>query len=67
MVNAAKFIDETKTEAQEVEERIVPKLSEVEQLTQKNRVFLKTLIYASIGVIIGLAVYIVYQIAQLLG
>ena len=67
LVNAAKFIDETKTEAQEVEERIVPKLSEVEQLTQKNRVLLKTLIYASIGVIIGLAVYIVYQIAQLLG
>jgi len=30
-------------------------------------VLLKTLIYASIGVIIGLAVYIVYQIAQLLG
>lgn len=67
LVNAAKFIDETKTEAQEVEERIVPKLSEVEQLTQKNRVLLKTLIYVSIGVIIGLAVYIVYQIAQLLG
>ena len=67
LVNAAKFIDETKTEAQEVEERIVPKLTEVEQLTQKNRVLLKTLIYASIGVIIGLAVYIVYQIAQLLG
>lgn len=67
LVNAAKFIDETKTETQEVEERIVPKLSEVEQLTQKNRVLLKTLIYASIGVIIGLAVYIVYQIAQLLG
>ena len=67
LVNAAKFIDETKTEAQEVEERIVPKLSEVEQLTQKNRVLLKTLIYALIGVIIGLAVYIVYQIAQLLG
>lgn len=67
LVNAAKFIDETKTETQEVEERIVPKLSEVEQLTQKNRVVLKSLIYISIGVIIVLAVYIVYQISQLLG
>lgn len=67
LVNAAKFIDETKTETQEVEERIVPKLSEVEQLTQKNRVVLKSLIYISIGVIIVLAVYILYQISQLLG
>ena len=67
LVNAAKFIDETKTESQEVEERIVPKLSEVEQLTQKNRVVLKSLIYISIGVVIVLAVYIVYHILQLLG
>lgn len=67
LVNAAKFIDETKTATKEVEERIVPKLSEDEEKTRKNRVTLKTLIYTSVVLVIVLVAYIVYQLSQLLG
>ena len=67
LVNAAKFIDETKTATKEVEERIVPKLSEDEEKTRKNRVTLKTLIYTSVVLVFVLVAYIVYQLSQLLG
>ena len=67
LVNAAKFINDTKSETQEIEKRVVPELTAQEQLTKKNRLWLKFTIYSLIVVLISLVIYILYLISELLG
>ena len=67
LVNAAKFINDTKSETQEIEKRVVPELTAQEQLTKKNRLWLKFIIYSLIVVLISLVIYILYLISELLG
>ncbi len=67
LVNAVRFIDDTKTDNQETEEKIVPKLNDDEVRTRKNRVTLKSLIWSAIIVITVLLVYIIYNVIQLFG
>lgn len=62
LVNAVNFIDSTKLEGQEVEEKIVPKLTEDDRKTRSNRITIKTLLWA-IGIIgIALLAYVIYNI-----
>lgn len=65
LVNAINFIDQTKTDEQPKEEKIVPTLSTEDQKSQQQRRLIKTLLWVggiSVVVIFG---YIVYQVAML--
>ena len=65
LVNAINFIDQTKTDEQPKEEKIVPTLSSEDQKSQQQRRLIKTLLWVggiSVVVIFG---YIVYQVAML--
>ena len=65
LVNAVNFIDQTKLEGQPTEERIVPKLSEQDQRTRKNRITIKVCIYG-IGLFTAvLLIYIIYNVIML--
>ena len=66
LVNAINFIDQTKTDEEPTEEKVVPQLTNEEQKTQSQRRLIKSLLW--IGVIVGLALlgYIIYQSAMLL-
>ena len=66
LVNAIDFIDQTKLENQPTEERIVPKLSESDMKSRKNRVTIKSLIGVIIAVAIILLAYIIYNAALLM-
>lgn len=62
LVNAVNFIDSTKLEGQEVEEKIVPKLSDDDRKTRSNRITIKSLLWA-IGIIGAvLLAYVIYNI-----
>lgn len=65
LVNAINFIDQTKTDEQPKEEKIVPTLSTEDQKSQQQRRLIKTLLWVggiSVVVIFG---YVVYQVAML--
>lgn len=67
LVNAVNFIDQTKQEGQNVEERIVPQLSDDEMRERHSRLTIKTLLYG-IGILMGaLLIYVIYNIYMLLG
>ena len=66
LVNAINFIDQTKRDDAPTEEKIVPKLSETEMKTRQNRVTIKTLLWCSAVIIIGLLCYVVYNVYLLL-
>lgn len=66
LVNAVKFIDETKTNEQPMEERIVPKLSETDKKTRKTRSTIKVVLVVLCAVGITLLIYIMYNIVMLL-
>lgn len=67
LVNAVNFIDKTKIEGERpTEERIVPKLSEDDRKTQKNRLTAKTLLYATGIVALALLAHVVYHACLLL-
>ena len=67
LVNAVNFIDQTKQEGQNVEERIVPQLSDDEIRERHSRLTIKTLLYG-IGILMGaLLIYVIYNIYMLLG
>lgn len=62
LVNAVNFIDSTKLEGQEVEEKIVPKLTDDDRKTRSNRITIKSLLWA-IGIIgVALLAYVIYNI-----
>lgn len=62
LVNAVNFIDSTKLEDKEVEERIVPKLTDDDRKTRSNRLTIKVLLWA-IGIIgMLLIAYVIYNI-----
>lgn len=62
LVNAVNFIDSTKLVGQEVEEKIVPKLSDDDRKTRSNRITIKSLLWA-IGIIGAvLLAYVIYNI-----
>lgn len=65
LVNAVTFIDETKLEGQDVEERIVPKLSSDEKKSRSNRITIKSLLYVAGAIIVLLIAYIIYNISLL--
>jgi hypothetical protein len=67
LVNAIKFIDDTKTSAEETEERIVPQLSDDEAKSQKSRMTIKSLITVIVVAAVVLFVFIIYNVYQLLG
>jgi hypothetical protein len=67
LVNAIKFIDDTKTAAEETEERIVPQLSDDEAKSQKSRMTIKSLITVIVVAAVVLFVFIIYNVYQLLG
>lgn len=62
LVNAINFIDETKQNEQETEERIVPKLSDDDKRAQQSRVTIKALLWALGIIILGTMAYIIYNV-----
>lgn len=62
LVNAVNFIDETKLEGQEVEEKIVPKLSDDDRKTRSNRITIKLLLWVICICGAMLLAYIIYNI-----
>lgn len=66
LVNAVNFIDETKQDVKETEEKIVPKLSESDEKTRKNRVTIKGLLWGLAVVIAALVAFIAYHVYLLL-
>lgn len=62
LVNAIKFVDETKQNVEETEERIVPQLSDDDKRMRQNRVTIKSLLWALGVIIIGTLVYIIYNV-----
>jgi len=66
LVNAVNFIDQTKTDAKETEERVAPKLSESETKSVKNRMTIKVLLCGIAIVGMVLLCYVVYSIYMLI-
>jgi hypothetical protein len=65
LVNAVNFINETKQEGETTEERIVPKLSEDDKKSMKNRITIKTLLWIIGVTVLCLFAYIIYIIYTL--
>lgn len=62
LVNAIKFVDETKQNIEETEERIVPQLSDDDKRTRQNRATIKVLLWGLGIVILGTLAYIIYNV-----
>ena len=65
LVNAINFIDQTKTDEQMKEEKVVPQLSEKDQKQQQQRHLIKALLWVSAIVAVALLAYIIYNGAEL--
>ena len=65
LVNAINFIDQTKTDEQSKEEKIVPTLSSEDQKSQQQRRLIKTLLWVGGFSVAGILGYIIYQVAML--
>ena len=66
LVNAIHFIDNTKMSDMPIEERIVPKLTENDERSKKQRTVMQVGLVGSIIVVVVLFVYIVNSLLQLL-
>lgn len=66
LVNAIHFIDNTKMSDMPIEERIVPKLTENDERSKKQRTAMQVGLIGSIIVVVVLFVYIVNSLLQLL-
>ena len=66
LVNAIHFIDNTKMSDMPIEERIVPKLTENDERSKKQRTAMQVGLVGSIIVVVVLFVYIVNSLLQLL-
>ena len=62
LVNAIQYIDQTKHDEQPQEECIVPKLSDDDIKTRKNRITIKTLIWCCAILATVLVIYIAYHV-----
>ena len=65
LVNAINFIDQTKTDEQPKEEKIVPTLSTEDQKSQQQRRLIKTLLWVGGISVVAIFGYIVYQVVML--
>ena len=65
LVNAINFIDQTKTDEQAKEEKIVPTLSSEDQKSQQQRRLIKALLWVGGFSVAGILGYIIYQVAML--
>ena len=65
LVNAINFIDQTKTDEQPKEEKIVPTLSTEDQKSQQQRRLIKTLLWVGGISVVTIFGYIVYQVVML--
>ena len=65
LVNAINFIDQTKTDEQVKEEKVVPQLSEKDQKQQQQRHLIKALLWVSAIVAVALLAYIIHNGAEL--
>lgn len=65
LVNAINFIDQTKTDEQPKEEKIVPTLSSEDQKSQQQRRLIKTLLWVGGFSVVGILGYIIYQVVML--
>ena len=66
LVNAINFIDQTKSDEQPKEEKIVPTLSSEDQKSQQQRRLIKTLLWVGGFSVAGILGYIIYQIVMLM-
>jgi len=66
LVNAVNFIDNTKTQDKESEEKIVPKLSDDDKRIQESRKIIKILLGIIICVVIFIFCFVVYNVMMLL-
>ena len=67
LVNAMNFIDLTKREDSPTKEIVVPKLSDSDMKIRKNRITIKSLLWAIAIFMVLLISYVVFQLYQLLG
>ena len=65
LVNAINFIDQTKTDEQPKEEKIVPTLSSEDQKSQQQRRLIKALLWVGGFSVAGILGYIIYQVVML--
>ena len=65
LVNAINFIDQTKTDEQPKEEKIVPTLSTEDLKSQQQRRLIKTLLWVGGISVVAIFGYVVYQVAML--
>ena len=65
LVNAINFIDQTKTDEQPKEEKIIPTLSTEDQKSQQQRRLIKTLLWVGGISVVAIFGYVVYQVAML--
>ena len=65
LVNAINFIDQTKTDEQPKEEKVVPTLSTEDQKSQQQRRLIKTLLWVGGISVVAIFGYIVYQVVML--
>ena len=65
LVNAINFIDQTKTDEQPKEEKIVPTRSPEDQKSQQQRRLIKTLLWVGGISVVAIFGYIVYQVVML--
>ena len=66
LVNAIHFIDQTKLEGQPTEERIVPKLTDDDKRSRKNRIAIKTVLWILAVLMAALLAYIIYNMWTLM-
>lgn len=66
LVNAINFIDQTKTQEKEHEERIVPKLSESDRRIQESRKIIKVLLAIVTVSVVAILLYVIYNAMLLL-
>ncbi|MCD8281624.1 MAG: BatD family protein, partial [Prevotella sp.] len=65
LVNAINFIDRTKTQETEREERIVPKLSETDKRVEESRKVIKILLGVIIVAVVFILCYVIYGVMLL--
>ena len=65
LVNAINFIDQTKTDEQPKEEKVIPTLSDTDKKTQRQRHLIKSLLWVSGVVVLVLLAYIIYNLVEL--
>ncbi|MCD7714526.1 MAG: BatD family protein [Prevotella sp.] len=65
LVNAVNFIDRTKTQETEREERITPKLSETDRRVQESRKLIKVLLAIITAAVVIILCYIIFRVMQL--